>query len=389
MSNVKNVKRWFLIHKWTSLVCTVFLLMLCLTGLPLIFHEEIAEWEGKMPAAPEMPAGTPKISLDKIVEQGQQQRPNEVIRYVFWNEETPNQVILSMADSLQSAPEVSNLVVLDERTAQLLHEPELQEGFMYVMLKLHVDMFAGILGKLFLGLMGMCFLVAIVSGVMLYGPIMRRFNFGMIRRDKSTRLKWLDMHNLLGIVVLSWTLVVGFTGVINTLSDVVVFLWQSGQLKEMAAPYENKPAITGKLSSLQEAVQVATAVAPDMKPSVVAFPGTMFSSKHHYAVFMRGATPLTSKLIKPVLVDAQTGKLTDTRSMPWYVNALFISQPLHFGDYGGIPLKIIWALFDVATIVILISGLYLWLARRKATAARIDRIQSEALLQASIKETEI
>ena len=32
-----TLKLWFLVHKWTSLVCTVFLLLLCLTGLPLIF----------------------------------------------------------------------------------------------------------------------------------------------------------------------------------------------------------------------------------------------------------------------------------------------------------------------------------------------------------------
>jgi uncharacterized iron-regulated membrane protein len=50
--------------------------------------------------------------------------------------------------------------------------------------------------------------------------------------------------------------------------------------------------------------------------------------------------------------------------MPWYATALFMSQPLHFGDYGGLPLKIIWALLDIATIVVLISGLYLWWTKR-------------------------
>ena len=33
-----GIRRWYLIHKWTSIVCTAFLLMLCITGLPLIFH---------------------------------------------------------------------------------------------------------------------------------------------------------------------------------------------------------------------------------------------------------------------------------------------------------------------------------------------------------------
>lgn len=47
MANVKNVKRWFLVHKWTSLICTLFLLMLCLTGLPLVFYEEIEDLQRK------------------------------------------------------------------------------------------------------------------------------------------------------------------------------------------------------------------------------------------------------------------------------------------------------------------------------------------------------
>jgi len=51
--------------------------------------------------------------------------------------------------------------------------------------------------------------------------------------------------------------------------------------------------------------------------------------------------------------------------MPWYLRALEIARPLHFGDYGGLPLQIIWALLDLLTLVILGSGVYLWIARRK------------------------
>ncbi|MBF3201505.1 PepSY domain-containing protein, partial [Pseudomonas aeruginosa] len=81
--------------------------------------------------------------------------------------------------------------------------------------------------------------------------------------------------------------------------------------------------------------------------------------------FMRGNTPLTERLLKPALIDAQSGELTDMREMPLYVKTLLLSQPLHFGDYGGMPLKIVWALLDLVSIVILASGLYLWLGRRQ------------------------
>jgi uncharacterized iron-regulated membrane protein len=84
---------------------------------------------------------------------------------------------------------------------------------------------------------------------------------------------------------------------------------------------------------------------------------------------MHGDQALTARLYKPVLVDAQTAGITDRRKLPWYLTALLISQPLHFGDYGGAGLKFLWALLDLATIVVLGSGLYLWIKRgRKARA---------------------
>src|SRR3546814_18718351 len=43
---------------------------------------------------------------------------------------------------------------------------------------------------------------------------------------------------------------------------------------------------------------------------------------------------------------------------------MYLSQPLHFGDYAGLPLKLIWGIFDLIAIILLVSGLYLWLGRR-------------------------
>jgi uncharacterized iron-regulated membrane protein len=106
-----------------------------------------------------------------------------------------------------------------------------------------------------------------------------------------------------------------------------------------------------------------------MKVSTIAMPGTPFAGGHHYDVFLSGDTPLTSKLIMPVLINAEDGTLSETRQLPWYAQALFISRPLHFGDYGGIPLKIIWCLLDLVSLTVLSSGIYLWVARLKRGAA--------------------
>jgi uncharacterized iron-regulated membrane protein len=44
--------------------------------------------------------------------------------------------------------------------------------------------------------------------------------------------------------------------------------------------------------------------------------------------------------------------------------ALLVLQLLHFGDYGGMILKWLWAVLDVITIIVLWTGLMLWWKKR-------------------------
>lgn len=360
------IRRWSWVHKWSSLICTAFMLLLCLTGLPLIFHHEIGHLLGTEVEAPELPAATPRVSLDRVMETALARHPGKQGMFVSQEPDDDRVWYVTLADTPTSDRDLKQVAV-DARTGQALAEPKLDEGFMHVIYSLHVDLFAGLPGTLFLGFMGVLLMVAIVSGVVLYAPFMRKLDFGTVRRDHTMRTRWLDMHNMLGIVTLAWASVVTFTGIINTLADPLIDLWRLDQVSEMTAQYKGLPP-PPSLGSLQAAVDAATALEPDMKMRFIAFPGTTFSSPHHYAVFLRGEAPLTARLFKPVLVDARTAQVTDSRALPWYVTALLLSQPLHFGDYGGTPMQLLWALLDIATIVVLGSGLYLWLRRGARTA---------------------
>ena len=338
---------------------------------------------GNVPDLPVLEGVSSSAGADKIVAEAQRLYPQEQVKYLIWDDHEPNLVYTSMQGP-DSPPDEFRVLAFDGRTGDLLQEPNYNSGFMYVMFTLHVDMFAGLPGMLFLGFMGLLFVASIVSGTVLYAPFMRKLTFGTVRHDRAPRAKWLDLHNLLGVVTLAWVLVVGTTGVINTLADLVLALWRADQLAEMTAPYQGKPPLE-QLGSLDQALVTAFAAAPDMTPSFVAFPGTDFSTDRHYMVAMYGNTPLTSKLMRPVLVDAETGALTAVRELPWYVKTLLISQPLHFGDYGGMPLKIIWAVFDIVTIIVLGSGLYLWLARRRSSIeveiAELERAEARLAAQ--------
>ena len=159
---------------------------------------------------------------------------------------------------------------------------------------------------------------------------------------------------------------VGLTGVVNALSTPIFERWQTTELAELTAPYQGR-RIPDQTAPVQEAVNAAYKAAPGMHLSFMAFPGNEFASPHHFVAFMQGSEPLTSRLLSVVLVDAQTGEAVAASDMPWYVTTLLLSQPLHFGDYGGLPLKVLWALLDVLAIIVLGSGLYLWLKKRNVS----------------------
>ena len=371
-----TVRRWAWIHKWSSLVCTVFMLLLCLTGLPLIYHHEIGHLLGNDVEAPAMPAGTPMADLDDVIAAGKAMYPGKIMMYMSQEMGEPEIWNVTLGDH----PNDENYkpIAVDARTAKVITEPAFEGGpFMSTMFRLHVDLFAGLYGKLFLGLMGLLLLVALVSGAVLYSPFMRKLEFGTVRRERSARTKWLDLHNVLGIVTLVWALVVGATGMINTWADVLLKYWQATELAEMVKPYQGMGAPTS-LASMERSVKLALASEPGMEVAFVAFPGTPFATPHHYGVFMRGNEAFSSRLSRPVLIDAQTGELTDRRTLPWYLTALLVSQPLHFGDYGGQWMKFLWAMLDIATIIVLGSGLYLWVKRSRTVKADVAATASPA-----------
>ncbi len=372
-----SIKTWHLIHTWTSLVCTAFLLLLCLTGLPLIFHHEIDQALGYRVEPAAIAKNTTRVDVDGIVADAATRHPDGVVQFLVRDPDEPDVWTVRLSET-PATSKVSISYSYDARTGQFLYEYPMRQGIVYLLFRLHSDLFGGLPGTLLLSVMGALFIAALISGVVLYGPYMQKLRFGTVRLTRTVRIKWLDLHNLLGIVTLVWLLVVAATGVINTLAAPIIGYWQTTQLAEMTASYAAEPSLA-QTGSAQRALEAVRKAEPAMELSFMAFPGNDFASPHHFAAFMRGTTAWSSKLFKPVLIDAQTGVVTETRALPWYVSALLISQPLHFGDYGGLPLKLLWAVLDLLAIVVLLSGLYLWLKRRNVSfEAWRALLQSEA-----------
>jgi uncharacterized iron-regulated membrane protein len=360
--DARSIRTWRLVHTWTSLLSTLFLLLLCVTGLPLIFKDEIDDWIYQEPEAVVAARHEgPTAPLDLSVRTASERFPGEYIHFFFWHSDRPHIVTFGLSPAARSIEPPRHAVTIDTRSAQVVDLPKPRRGVTFYLLKLHTDLFLNLPGKLFLGAMGVMMVAALVSGAVLYGPFMRKLDFG---RRSSRAARWLDLHNLLGIATLTWALVVGVTGAFNTLAAPLFDLWRARELPELIAQYKDRP-LPQQLASVDRVVAMARDASPGMRLVSVVYPYSRFTTPRHYLIWTKGTTPLTEHLFAPVLIDAETGEFTGVLKLPFYVRALELARPLHFGNYGGLPLKLIWAVLDMITIAVLVSGLYLWLRRKR------------------------
>lgn len=366
------MRSWRIIHSWSSLICTLFLLMLCVTGLPLIFQKEIYRaWiDGPPPPLSRVAADTPRLPIDRIVAIAKAHYPDHDVTFVFGLENEEPRLKIGLE---READDHDVALQMDARTGAVLFDsaaearPDKGLNVMNYMAQLHIYMMVPGWGGYVLGMMGVLFVVALVSGAVLYGPYTRKQDFGAVRNGRGSRIHWLDLHNLLGMAALAWLTVVGVTGSLHTLEDLLDARWKS-QIRDSvvarkAATPTPSPDRYAPLGKMVEAVRLA--IPPDRQIVSALYPAHGPVGDHYFFFWTKGTGALGARVFAPVIVDAVSGEIASAEPFPWYLRALYVMRPLHFGDYGGLPLKIIWAVFDLLAIIVLGSGVYLWLARKR------------------------
>jgi hypothetical protein len=143
---VRTIQRWSWVHKWTSLVSTAFLLVLCVTGLPLIFKDELDDLFYAQVEPADVPPGTPHADLDAIVASALGRYPGEVVQFIVWPRDEPNIVRLSIAKTSDADPSNNKLARFDVHSGQFLDQPDYRSRVTRFLLDLHTDLFAGLPG---------------------------------------------------------------------------------------------------------------------------------------------------------------------------------------------------------------------------------------------------
>ena len=106
-----TLRRWGWVHKWSSLVSTLFILMLCLTGLPLVFSHEIDHLTGNEIEAPAMPEGTPRAAVDRVAAEAVKAYPGLVPLYFFAEEDDPDVWYVKLDTRVDTDESASTLIL--------------------------------------------------------------------------------------------------------------------------------------------------------------------------------------------------------------------------------------------------------------------------------------
>src|SRR5689334_6792160 len=114
----RTVRIWCAVHTWTSLISTLFLFLLCLTGLPLIFHHEIDELLGYAPQ-PEVHAGE-KATTQRIAASALAADPGRVLQYISWDKDEPGIVFAFTNSAPNGEPDKATVRAFDAVTTKML-----------------------------------------------------------------------------------------------------------------------------------------------------------------------------------------------------------------------------------------------------------------------------
>lgn len=387
-TNAASPGRWFRVnlwlHRWTSLIATLPFLILCLTGAVLIFHEEVEALLGEVPQGQVLPADHPpaySASAEAVLTVYPEER---ILSVGIDPEHHPGVMLVVTANNGETGFERAKVRYADLASAQPVGDPEQGQTVTGFLLELHAQWFLGPVGELIGALIALLVLISVVSGVVVYAPYVKRIAFGVLRRGRGARLLQLDLHNFAGSVVLGWLLVVTFTGFLLGFATLALGLWQMTALAENKARYDALDAVDFRQPpvSLNRIFSIANATAePGWQVTNVIYPGTEFSTQRHYTVLLTGGQGLEQSLFRVLMVDAASGDVAASPEMPLYFKVILLAEPLHFGNYGGLPLKLLWTACTFMAFFITANGAWLWWDRRRrrgrsaSSAPRVSGVQ--------------
>lgn len=383
-----TTKKFYVLHSWLGAITGILLFILAYSGAYSVFGErELKVW-----ANADIRGGVSHDyeAIETLVWQHAAQVGEsylEHVRVMLPGESafTHLQIGFEQEIELENGQHDHRVIVFQHHPQTLALENRFEGGLLDwfnsrpqdmadFMMAFHADLHLGNpIGLVLTGLLGLTLFASVVTGVIIHRKIFKEFF--SFRPLRSLRLLFTDTHKVLGVWGLLFHGVIGFTGaflglVVVLLVPAAAFVSFSGDQEKLVATFlpEIEPVLTG-----QPAEPRFADILTDFRranPELVVVDVNIHGWGDEGAVMAlttRGGDTLAANETHEF--NAITGELNKQYSTFGKLDSttgviLDAMYPLHFGNFGGLFVKVIWSILGIGTALLAVTGMMIWIERR-------------------------
>jgi uncharacterized iron-regulated membrane protein len=343
----------FQIHLWTGIALGLYLIAICVTGSALVFRWELEAWAA--PALTSDAAAKP-LGFEELKLVAEKDHPGYHVTGFLGPKDSRSAVPVWLEKDERMIGRL-----LDPATGEDLG-PQKLAGVLGWLGELHTNLLAGDIGLIINGIGAACLVAMSLTGVVIWWPGQKNWkrSLGVRWSAKWKRLNW-DLHSAVGFWTLALTLVWAITGVYFSFPE--LFYDSIGMLTPMEPPRPAPPEadlMPGRqFASLDTLIEAAEKVTPGAATTWIGAPhdGSQVQIiRHEFYEPWAAHNPrvyLNAYTAEVEHIDiALQGNPGDTIQR-WF-------GYLHFGNFGGTLVKILWTVLGLAPAVLAATGTLMW-----------------------------
>lgn len=365
----------YAVHIAVGLFLSFNIALLASTGLVLLFKDEV---QTNFSTTAESSTKKNATSTDylQVLQNSLQENPNTRPLAIFPDEQDPSVLKLRLGENGSTQLRGSKKLMVPTNPNAIAAPASPVFEFL---LELHRELFLGSLGKIYVGIIGVFYVLLLLSGFFIYSRFTKNRKFIPTYRAQKTNRT--DYHKLTGIISVGWSLLVAFTGVLLAFNGYLIKFFQLQTLKDLSAKYGTTTTSSTTIAPIDQVIDAALAAKSNASVSYISFPNTEFGLPGQFLVLINDGSAALDKATDIVVVNAINGIVTEVIALPWYLQALLYSESLHFGDFGGLTLKLIWAAFTLCSLAVVFLGISSYLKKRAKKKVRVTNGSPAQILQ--------
>ncbi|MEQ3653359.1 MAG: PepSY-associated TM helix domain-containing protein [Glaciecola sp.] len=366
----KTLFKW---HSYLALIAMIPVLVISITGSILVFKVEIDSLLRPHhmvvnPTITDTEQTTQRLALDDLMSRIQATYPDYILAgwELFGTDD--NAVIeehgrSDTAYAIKKNTETWFKIYINQYTGEILSEPKHMEHYITDwLLELHYAFLLHFSGTVIGAIFGLILLFLGISGIILYRKFWRKLF--TLRWGSAKRILFSDVHKMVGIFSSPVLIIIAFTGVYWNISIVLHEVLEHGFEEAHPAITEPYHAETISFESLRENASMQI---DSFRATYLAIPN---EPKMDITFFGEVDTPnpLISQYASMVTYHHKTGDLvmaSDIRDAGFLRKFDDSTRKLHFGYFAGIWSKIVWCIIGISPVILMITGLIMYLIRRQ------------------------